>query len=246
MHRRSAVIGIPPSIGRDLGVFLLVTFSAAGAGALTLGSAGYLVQSMAVALAIALLVAWNRPDRVVGSGLGPANRVTLARAGVVVQVAGLPLQVSLTGTLAWTAIAAAALVLLLDGVDGAVARRTGSASAFGARFDMELDAFFILVLCALVWQTDKTGAWVLLIGGLRYLFVAAGWLWPTLRRELPDSLRRKAVCVIQGMVLPVCLAPLVPPSVAAPLALVALALLVYSFATDTRWLLANAHTDANV
>jgi phosphatidylglycerophosphate synthase len=31
-------------------------------------------------------------------------------------------------------------VLMLDGVDGRVARRTGSQTGFGARFDMELDA----------------------------------------------------------------------------------------------------------
>ena len=36
--------------------------------------------------------------------------------------------------------------LALDGVDGQVARRTGTASELGARFDMEVDAFLILVL----------------------------------------------------------------------------------------------------
>ena len=35
---------------------------------------------------------------------------------------------------------------VLDAVDGHVARRTGTATAFGARFDMEVDAFLIVVL----------------------------------------------------------------------------------------------------
>ena len=42
---------------------------------------------------------------------------------------------------------------LLDLVDGWVARRTGTASPFGARFDLETDAALILVLSWLVWRT---------------------------------------------------------------------------------------------
>ena len=43
-----------------------------------------------------------------------------------------------------------AVALALDGVDGWWARRTGTCSAFGARFDMEVDAFLILVLSVYV------------------------------------------------------------------------------------------------
>ena len=42
------------------------------------------------------------------------------------------------------------MALLLDAVDGGVARRTGTVSGFGARFDMEVDAFLILVLSGYV------------------------------------------------------------------------------------------------
>ena len=38
------------------------------------------------------------------------------------------------------------VALALDGVDGQVARRTRTVSALGARFDMEVDAFLVLVL----------------------------------------------------------------------------------------------------
>ena len=37
-------------------------------------------------------------------------------------------------------VALAAVALVLDAVDGRVARRTGTVSPFGARFDMEVDA----------------------------------------------------------------------------------------------------------
>ncbi len=75
---------------------------------------------------------------------------------------------------------------MLDAVDGRVARRTGTASAFGARFDMEVDAFLILVLSVYVARVGRrVGA---AIGAARYAFVAAGWLLPWLRGPLPPRL----------------------------------------------------------
>jgi phosphatidylglycerophosphate synthase len=95
--------------------------------------------------------------------------------------------------LAWSIVVLALIALVLDGVDGRVARRRGEASAFGARFDMETDALLILVLAALAWSLGKAGAWILLAGALRYLFVAAGFVLPWLRAELPPSRRRQTV-----------------------------------------------------
>ena len=53
------------------------------------------------------------------------------------------------------------MAAILDLADGWVARRTGTATAVGARFDMEVDALLILVLSALVWRYGVTGPWVL-------------------------------------------------------------------------------------
>jgi hypothetical protein len=105
---------------------------------------------------------------------------------------------------------------------------------------MELDAFLLLVLSALVLRSEKLGSWVLLVGGLRYLFVLGGLLWPRLRGELPPSMRRKTVCVVQGIVLVTCLAPVIGPAPATALAAAALLLLVYSFVVDTWWLVRDA------
>ncbi|MEZ5583441.1 MAG: CDP-alcohol phosphatidyltransferase family protein [Candidatus Competibacteraceae bacterium] len=74
----------------------------------------------------------------------------------------------------WLMILIAISVVLLDGVDGWLARRSNTVSDFGARFDMETDALLIAVLALLVWRLDKVGVWILLAGALRYLFVAAG------------------------------------------------------------------------
>ena len=103
---------------------------------------------------------------------------------------------------------------------------------------MELDAFLLVALSVLLFRSGKVGSWVLLVGGLRYIFVLGGLLWPRLRGALPPSRRRKVVCAVQGIVLVICLAPVTPPAPAAALAASALLLLVYSFVVDTWWLAA--------
>ena len=170
--------------------------------------------------------------------LGPANAVTAARGAMVALLAGL------LGTRAAGAAGAATVVaagaLILDGVDGALARRTRMASRFGARFDMETDALFTAVLSVLAWQLGRVGAWVLLSGALRYAFVAAGRLEPRLRRPLPESRLRKTVAVAQMVALVVVIAPVGTPMLRTAVAGAALAALVGSFARDIRWLLRSA------
>lgn len=171
---------------------------------------------------------------------GPANRVTLARLGLMALIAALigealprpPL--SEAPAAVWWLVVVATATALLDAVDGVLARRTGLASAFGARFDMETDAAFTLVLCALVLQAGQAGPWVLAAGLMRYVFVAAAALWPWLSAPLAPSKRRQAVCVVQITVLIVCLGPIVPSWLASALAALSLALLTLSFATDVR------------
>ena len=170
-------------------------------------------------------------------GPGPANRVTFLRAALVMPVAAMALlPAHLDADATYWLLGLAATALALDGLDGAVARRSGRVTAFGARFDMELDALLILVLALLVWQTGQTGLWVLLVGLMRYLFVAAGWRWTWLQGELPSSRRRQTICVVQSVALLLALAPVVSPGAASAIALAALLLLTYSFIVDVLWL----------
>ena len=159
----------------------------------------------------------------------------MVRAFLVAIAAGFIGEPSLPGA-GWIIASTAVVATLLDGVDGWLARRTGMASAFGARFDMEIDALLIQVLAILAWQYGKAGPWVLVSGLLRYLFVAAGWLMPWMREPLFPSVRRKAICVVQtaGLILTI-LPPIVPPA-SEWLAAGSLAALVYSFLVDTLWL----------
>jgi phosphatidylglycerophosphate synthase len=166
---------------------------------------------------------------------GAANHMTLIRAGLVALVAGL-IGEPAVAPVAAVAVGVAAAVEIFDGVDGWLARRDGLASAFGARFDMEVDALLIMVLAILAWQHGQAGAWVLLSGLLRYGFVVAGWLAPWIARPLPPSRRRQAICVVQIVGLGAVVSPLMPASVATPVAAAALAVLTASFLMDIVWL----------
>jgi len=193
----------------------------------------------ATAVGIAALGAWAvmayLPGRHPYPQFGAANAVTLAR-GVITALVGALIVTPTTVGVAAFATVAGTVAAVLDGVDGRLARGRGVASEFGARFDMEVDALLVLALAALAWRWDRAGAWVLLSGLLRYAFVAAGWLAPWLRRPLPPSRRRQAVCVAQVAVLLAVVAPLLPPGASAPLAFAGLLALASSFALDVTWL----------
>jgi phosphatidylglycerophosphate synthase len=166
---------------------------------------------------------------------GSANAVTLARATFVALVTAT-IGERAEPMIASAAASAAIAVTAMDGVDGWLARRSGMASAFGARFDMEVDALLIQALSILVWTHDKAGAWVIMSGLLRYIFVAAGWVWPWMERPLEPSRRRQTVCVVQVVALIAALEPFVTRSTGTAIAAIALAVLAGSFLMDTRWL----------
>lgn len=160
------------------------------------------------------------------------NHVTAVRAAIVFLLACL-LFVPVRPSVAWFAVVASTIAAILDGVDGWLARRAGLMSEFGARFDMEVDALLILVLAVLAWWWEKAGAWVLLSGLLRYLFVAAGWLLAWMRRPLSPTRRGRVICVLQIVALIVAIAPIVPRALSLPVAAAGLLTLSYSFFVDT-------------
>ncbi|MGV9931051.1 CDP-alcohol phosphatidyltransferase family protein [Streptomyces olivaceoviridis] len=169
---------------------------------------------------------------------GPANRVTLGRTTLVGGVTALVADSFESAPPVTVLVALTAVALLLDGVDGKVARRTGTSSALGARFDMEVDAFLILVLS--VYVSTRLGPWVLLIGGMRYAFVAAARFAPWLSAPLPPSFARKTVAAIQGICLLLAGSELLPDPAGLAVVLLALGSLVWSFGRDVLWLWRNA------
>jgi len=167
-------------------------------------------------------------------GLGPADRVTLTRATLACAVAALTVDSFGRPTAVATLVALAVVALVLDAVDGWVARRTETVSTLGARFDMEVDAFLIFVLS--VYVARSTVEWVLAIGAARYGFLAAGWMLPWMRRSLPPRYWRKVVAATQGVVLTFAAAQVLPLFWTEAALAVSLALLAESFGRDVRGL----------
>jgi phosphatidylglycerophosphate synthase len=166
---------------------------------------------------------------------GAANQITTVRALLVALVAGFIGEPHTAGA-ATVAAATSGVATLLDGLDGWLARRAQMTSGFGARFDMEVDALLIQVLALLTWQWGKAGPWVLASGMLRYVFVAAGWLLPWMRRPLTPTLRARAICVVQIATLVLAIVPAITPPASPLVAAVGLVALCYSFFVDTVWL----------
>jgi phosphatidylglycerophosphate synthase len=165
--------------------------------------------------------------------------VTAARTILIGVVTALVVD-SLAHPPAVAAIVALVVVaLLLDGVDGQVARRTGTTSAFGARFDMEADSFLVLVLS--VYVAPTAGWWVLTIGAMRYAFLLGIWSTRWMRGTLPPRYWRKVVAATQGVALVTATAGVLPFRATLVLLLVAFALLVESFGRDVRWLWRDGH-----
>jgi phosphatidylglycerophosphate synthase len=164
----------------------------------------------------------------------PADWVTLSRALLSAGVAALvadsldrPRQVP-------ALVVLASVALVLDTVDGQVARRTGTATPLGARFDCEVDAFLILVLSVAVAR--DYGGWVLAIGLARYALLVAGWAVRWLAAPLPPRYWGKVVAAVQGVVLTAAASGLLPRAVGMIAVGAALVLLIESFTRSTVWL----------
>lgn len=238
---------------RDLGVALVAQAAVASALAVAFGWGVAYALAATVAFALAIAVVWRSFarsfarsfPRAVAPSLGPpaslsslafgaANRVTLLRLALAMLLAAMLFIIppQAPAWLPWAMVGLATVAALLDAVDGPLARTSGLASPFGARFDMETDAWLVLVLAVLAWKLDRAGAWVLASGAMRYAFVAAGRLWPCLSAPLAPSRLRQTVCVVQIAALMVALAPLWPRWAASAFCAAGLALLTASFALD--------------
>ncbi|MEQ8815733.1 MAG: CDP-alcohol phosphatidyltransferase family protein [Thalassobaculum sp.] len=192
-------------------------------------------------LPVAAVVVRLAPIRPPGRGFGAANAATLLRGVLAGLAAGLLAAPSALSVAPWLPPALVLAGLLLDIVDGSLARQGGLVSEFGTRFDLEVDAWTTLVLAGLVVASGKAPVWALGIGLLHYLLRAAALLAPRLRRPLPPSLRRRLIGGAQMVALGVLLAPPLPASAGPVVAGAALVALLVSFGLDLHPLLRRGH-----
>ena len=215
-----------------LGVLITPVVLTIVAGTVGLGVVGWAV-GLSTGCGAAALVAIAR-GRSADPAILPADWVTLTRAALSASVAGLVAEsfdhpVPVAGLLALASIA-----LALDAVDGQVARRTGTATPLGGRFDGEVDAFLILALSVEV--SRDYGGWVLAIGAARYALLVAGWIFTWLAAPLPARYWRKIVAAVQGIVLTVAVSGLLPRPAGMAAVGIAVLLLAESFGRDVIWL----------
>ncbi|MFF0468347.1 CDP-alcohol phosphatidyltransferase family protein [Micromonospora zamorensis] len=223
--------------GPLVGLIVQVVVLAVLAETVGLGAAGWLAGlAYGVGLCFLLSQGMNRsgaPD------LSPANRVTLSRAILVGGVTALAADSFTRPAPVTVMVVLTSVALALDAVDGYTARRTGTSSELGARFDMEIDSFLVLVLC--LYVAPSAGAWVLAIGAMRYVFMAASWVLGWMRGSLPPRYWRKIVAAIQGVVLTVAMGDALPGPLTTAMLVVSLALLIESFGRDVTWLWLTRH-----
>lgn len=97
---------------------------------------------------------------------GYANWVTLLR------LIGLLLLFTLSGNLNNNQIMWILIVfVILDGVDGFLARHFHHETSVGANFDMETDALYVCFVSILLFERGLADSWILLIGFMRYFYV---------------------------------------------------------------------------
>lgn len=167
-------------------------------------------------------VTWSRGTWTPSGRFGLANTVTSARLLLTFALVLRP-NVWPGHILALTALG----ILALDRVDGSLARHRDGESRFGARYDMEVDAVFVLALSCALWSRGVAAPWVLLPGLWRYLFVVIPLLVPSRGGEAPRSLLyRSAYSVMVGCFL---IALVAPPDIASAVALIGTVVLSASF-----------------
>jgi phosphatidylglycerophosphate synthase len=223
--------------GPAVGLVAQVTVLCALAATVGLGVPGWVTGT-----AYALVLAGALQRGMVRGGIvafGPADWVTMTRAALIGGVAALTADSFDRAPRVGVIVSLAIVALLLDGVDGQVARRTGTVSGFGARFDMEVDSFLLIVLS--VYVARSMGPWVIVVGGMRYAFVAAGWVFDWMRAQLPPRFWRKVVAAVQGIALVIGAADVLPAPLTLLALVIAVALLLESFGRDVLWLWRNGH-----
>lgn len=157
--------------------------------------------------------------------LGPAVPITLLRLGLVSLLAGQ------TAALAWSPLETAAgawlpfllyaPAVLADALDGAVARRAGFATPFGALLDRETDALGLAAGSLYAVSTGALPRWYLAAGFARYLAGAALAAESRLgrrRRALDPSPFRRRLAGFQMVLVAASLAPAATPEWLGPAA----------------------------
>lgn len=88
------------------------------------------------------------------------------------------------------------IAIILDGVDGFLARKFGQSSRVGEGIDMETDAFMVLLISWIHYDSGSLYWWILIPGGLRYYYELVFFWLKDQRTDVPSKRIRASVAVI--------------------------------------------------
>ena len=134
-------------------------------------------------LSLLFLIVQSRGSWTRGGEFGATNAVTSSRL-VLILLMLVSVQRQPSHVLALTALAA----LALQQAERWLARRDAAESRFRACYEVEVDGLFVLALSCALWTRGVAGAWILLAGLWRYLFVVIPLIVPGRRDDAPRSL----------------------------------------------------------
>jgi CDP-diacylglycerol--glycerol-3-phosphate 3-phosphatidyltransferase len=145
-------------------------------------------------------------------GLGLATSLTLLRGALYACVAGFAVVPPETG-LAWVPASCYGLGVLLDKLDGTVARTVGRQTPLGERIDVAFDTFGFVAapLVAVLW--GQLPVWYLSLSAARYVYLG-GLCWRRMRGrrvyDRPDSDLGRYLAGVQMVFLTLALLPAAP------------------------------------
>lgn len=130
------------------------------------------------------------------------------------------------------------LLLVLDGIDGFLARKLSCETAFGAKFDMEVDALTVLFASWSLVAYQDFPVWVLCLGLWRYAFAC----WRAIHYTSCSVDRRSKLgrWIFVFTMLSLCCAFLLPPQNSVYILLIAFLALSISFSQDIVFIIRKA------
>jgi len=90
------------------------------------------------------------------------------------------------------------VIVFLDVIDGWVARRFNHKTSFGAVFDAEVDALFVLVCSIGFYMFYNLPIWILFMGFVRYIYDVFGFF--LIKNKHKTSERRSIYAILAGIV----------------------------------------------
>ena len=203
----------------------------ASAAAVETGWSGWVAFPAAVSFAV--LWRYRVPSRsLLPIGLGLADALTGARLVVLILAAA-----STDGAVAEWVLWALALNVVLDVLDGYVARKLAAATPFGAVLDREVDAFFVLVAYLHLYVDGWLGAWVLFAGILPYAYRLLASVAPA---PVAAENKERAAGPLAGLNFAMLLAAVALPAYSAPILVASVTVVCVSFGLSFRSLYRHA------